>query len=270
MVAETNLGVGEYFGKAVRRRQAPCFLLTENQFLPDVRIPRHRHQLAHLTCIISGRFVEQYDDRTLECPTGTILLVPAARPHMDVIGPSGVHTLSVELSLRLHKQIKETSLVLDEPVILDSKPVSRLIDKIYSEFRSQDTGSLFMLSALAYEIIALAERSQVQQNGPAWLPAAMNSIHKGLSHGISLNRVAIEVGIHEAHLARTFRRIHGCSVGDYIRFLKLEQAKSMLGNTAQSISEIAVGAGFYDQAHFTREFRKSFGTTPSNYRKISK
>jgi AraC-like DNA-binding protein len=36
--------------------------------------------------------------------------------------------------------------------------------------------------------------------------------------------------------------------------------------TRQSMAEVALGCGFSDQSHFTREFRRHFGRTPRDYR----
>ena len=73
-------------------------------------------------------------------------------------------------------------------------------------------------------------------------------------------------GVHPTHLARTFRRLHGCTVGDYVRWLRLEKAKGALSATEKSVALVAVESGFYDQAHFCRLFKAAYGMTPSEYR----
>jgi AraC family transcriptional regulator len=74
------------------------------------------------------------------------------------------------------------------------------------------------------------------------------------------------VGVHPCHLAHTFRSHYGESIGSYIRKLRITWAIGQLGGEEQSISQIAANAGFCDQAHFTREFRKQVGVTPAAYR----
>jgi len=48
----------------------------------------------------------------------------------------------------------------------------------------------------------------------------------------------------------------------YLLALRLERARRLLENTEASLSDIAQRAGFADQAHFTRLFKRAFGTTP--------
>ena len=83
---------------------------------------------------------------------------------------------------------------------------------------------------------------------------------------LGLGAVADAVGRHPAHVARTFRRHFGCSLGEYLRRIRLEHAARRLRETDRSISEIALDAGFYDQAHFGRCFRAWASVSPRVYR----
>jgi hypothetical protein len=64
---------------------------------------------------------------------------------------------------------------------------------------------------------------------------------------------------------RAFRQRFGVTVCQYARNLGLEWAASQLASESP-LAEIAVKAGFADQSHFTREFRRHFGVTPGRYR----
>jgi transcriptional regulator GlxA family with amidase domain len=52
----------------------------------------------------------------------------------------------------------------------------------------------------------------------------------------------------------------------YLRKLRLRMASRALVHSPQSLVEVALGSGFSDQSHFTREFRRHFGRTPRDYR----
>ena len=62
--------------------------------------------------------------------------------------------------------------------------------------------------------------------------------------------------VHPVHLAQTFRKFYRCTIGDYVRSLRIEFACRQLAATKMPLSEIALLAGFADQSHFTRTFRK--------------
>jgi AraC-like DNA-binding protein len=71
-------------------------------------------------------------------------------------------------------------------------------------------------------------------------------------------------GLDRYELARQFRRLLGTSPHRYLVMRRLEQAKRLMSIGA-GLAETAADAGFSDQAHFTRHFRKAFGMTPGRW-----
>jgi AraC family transcriptional regulator len=47
--------------------------------------------------------------------------------------------------------------------------------------------------------------------------------------------------------------------------LRLERARRLLERPGAALSDVAVRAGFADQAHFTRLFKREFGVTPGAF-----
>jgi AraC family transcriptional regulator len=78
--------------------------------------------------------------------------------------------------------------------------------------------------------------------------------------------LASAVGVHPVHLARSFREAHGASVGEYLRRLRVEFAQREVLRTDAPLSEIALSAGFCDQSHFGRTFKRHTGVTPAQAR----
>jgi AraC-like DNA-binding protein len=67
-------------------------------------------------------------------------------------------------------------------------------------------------------------------------------------------------------LARQFRSLYGTSPYRYSLLRRLHFARARLGRTP--LAELALAAGFVDQAHFTRMFRSAFGLTPGRYARL--
>jgi AraC-like DNA-binding protein len=65
---------------------------------------------------------------------------------------------------------------------------------------------------------------------------------------------------------RKFRGSFHLTPQKYLRKLQMRMASRALVYTGQSLAEVALGCGFSDQSHFTREFRRHFGRTPRDYR----
>ena len=55
-------------------------------------------------------------------------------------------------------------------------------------------------------------------------------------------------------------------VRGYHRGLRLDGAARQLSGTAKPLADVAAGAGFYDQSHFTRAFKARFRMTPGAFR----
>jgi AraC family transcriptional regulator len=91
-------------------------------------------------------------------------------------------------------------------------------------------------------------------------------LHERLQENVGLGDIAEIVGVHPAHLARTFRRCYGCTVGDYVRSLRLERARQELRVSDRPLAEIALALGYADQSHFATSFKQQTGMTPGTFR----
>jgi len=74
-------------------------------------------------------------------------------------------------------------------------------------------------------------------------------------------------GLSRYELARQFRAAYGTSPYRYSLMRRLDFARSQLSGT-MPLAELALAAGFADQAHFTRMFRSAFGVTPGRYARL--
>lgn len=82
--------------------------------------------------------------------------------------------------------------------------------------------------------------------------------------GITLETAAAMLGAHPTHLVRAFRRETGVPPHQYLVGRRLDLARRLL-LAGERAADVAPLAGFYDQAHLTRHFRRLLGTTPATY-----
>ena len=71
-------------------------------------------------------------------------------------------------------------------------------------------------------------------------------------------------GLTRYDLARQFRAMCGTSPYRYLLMRRLEEAREQLARH-RPLVDVALDAGFADQAHFTRMFKAAFGLTPARY-----
>ncbi|GAA2801258.1 helix-turn-helix transcriptional regulator [Kribbella solani] len=85
-----------------------------------------------------------------------------------------------------------------------------------------------------------------------------------VTEGITLEAASRLVRAHPAHLVRAFSREYGLPPHRYLTGRRVDLARRYLldGHPA---AEVASLAGFYDQSHLNRHFRKLLGVTPSTF-----
>jgi AraC family transcriptional regulator len=134
-----------------------------------------------------------------------------------------------------------------------------------------DSAAPLVIEGLLLELVASASRLRdtgTESGRPHWLEEARDRIHAELPLRPSLSTLAQSVGVHPVTLARAFRQAFGCTVGEYIRNLRIERAAHQLTGTELSLAEIALAAGFSDQSHFSNLFRHHTGLSPSKFRRV--
>lgn len=87
-------------------------------------------------------------------------------------------------------------------------------------------------------------------------------MHAQLDRPVRVADLAREAGVHRVHLGRAFRDEFGETVGDYHRRIRIEWASRELALGAPGVTAVAQRAGFADQSHFTRFFKRIMGMTP--------
>ena len=79
---------------------------------------------------------------------------------------------------------------------------------------------------------------------------------------LSLDALAQEAGLSLAHFAHAFKESTGRAPHQHLMALRLAKARRLLEMPYVSLSDVAARAGFSDQAHLTRLFKREFGVTP--------
>ena len=86
-------------------------------------------------------------------------------------------------------------------------------------------------------------------------------------HEVGLEELAALASMSPFHFIRVFEKQVGITPHAYLIQVRVKAARQFLG-TGQRLADIAQKAGFSDQSHMTRAFKRIYGTTPARYRKI--
>lgn len=250
-------------------RLAP-FVLTETVYAAGTYLPKHSHERACFILVLRGTFDEIYERRGRACEPLSLIFRPAQETHSDRFHAHGGRCLNVEIDPQWLARVNADSPALSDSADFRGGEFSRLATRIYGEYRQPDEVSHLSLEALFLEIAARAARrtrgAACATRTPRWLEQARDLIHAQFREPLTLTGIAAFVNVHPVHFASVFQESYHCTVGEYIRRLKIEYACRELSRSDTPLVEIALDAGFYDQSHFSRTFKRLTGMTPTAYR----
>ncbi|WP_254560958.1 hybrid sensor histidine kinase/response regulator transcription factor [Dyadobacter diqingensis] len=83
--------------------------------------------------------------------------------------------------------------------------------------------------------------------------------------GFGVNQISINIGMSRPVVYRKLKALTGMSINEFSKNIRLKKAASILRTDSYNINEIAENVGFSDRRYFSREFRKVFSKTPSEY-----
>jgi AraC family transcriptional regulator len=257
----------KFHGKTLKSREVAGFTLKEIRHPAGVFIPKHAHANAHVGFILGGGFTETFTRKTLECRPLSVSYIAPGLPHRDDFR-NGVHCLVFEVSPARLAQIRHVA-ALREPVFVNGGRAAWLTLKMYGEGLRNDSASSLAIEGLALEILAelsFADTRLGEEKRPRWLEQAREFLHACFADPMTHDEVAKIVAVHPVYLATLFRRHFRCTIGEYIRRLRIDFAAREIADSDRSLCEIAVAAGFSDQSHFSKVFKHQTGLTPGNFR----
>jgi AraC family transcriptional regulator len=249
----------------VRSAEVNSFTLTELRFPPHLLQEEYEPELPYVALVLDGSLAKSFPGRKIELDETSGITMPAGATHGARFGPHGARVVIVKA-----KSGGTPAGSLDRLVELRGRGLNWLAWRLAEELYASDTAAPLAAEGLALEILAATSREtgtdRRRSRPPAWLGAAEELLRSRLFDALALSDVATAVGVHPTHLARVFRAHHGVSVGEYGRRMRLAWAATEISRGDTPLGVIATQAGFADQSHFTRAFKRFAGTTPARFR----
>jgi AraC family transcriptional regulator len=257
--------VKRFFGQTVCERRVGELSLVDSAHPGGSRLARHSHEHAYFCLNHGGSYSERYGRRERTCHPGMVVFHPPGEPHSEVHHTT-VCSLNVEVGSDWLAQLAELGGTFDQPAEFRDDAVATAGFSLLAELDRPEAD--LAIESLAWEIVAAAvlRRPVTDRGRPRWLVQAEELLEAAVGEPLTLGRVAAEVGVHPVHLAAIFRQFHGCSVGEYLRRRRLHHARRRLADSELPLARIAAEAGFADQSHLTRAFKRFTGMTPGRYR----
>jgi AraC family transcriptional regulator len=265
-----NLGPGCSNGAVLKSFDTAGFIMSEIGYAAKSRLSEHSHENAHFCFVLQGTYTELHNKQELCCGPSTLTFRPPGEIHEDEFHNQAVRVFTIEVPPKWIERLRQDSVYLGRSISFQGGAITRLSERIVKEFHQMDTAAGLIIEGLTLEIMAETARhssaQSVERNIPYWLKQAKDLLHERFAENLTLEQIASEVGIHPIHLASVFRQKYHCTVGEYIRQLRIEYACCEITRGKMSLVTIALNAGFANQGHFSSTFKRLTGVTPGVYR----
>lgn len=230
--------------------------------------PPHTHDTWTLCIVDNGGIRFDLDRHSRGAGTSGITVLPPGVVHDGRPADSNGFTKRV---IYLEASVLGENLIghaVDHPVIVDPSLRGK-ISTIHRALASADDAleaetrlGLIAECVSTHFGIRVDEKQWHQPNELAEQLRAFLDLR--LFETVTLASAGAALGASPTHLARCFSRTFGIAPHTYVLGRRIESSRRRL-LAGQSLAEVAIGAGFHDQAHFTRHFKRHLGVTPGRY-----
>jgi AraC family transcriptional regulator len=227
----------------------------------------HYHENPHISFVLHGGCLEKRNHKEIERLAGKITFYHSGEYHQSTHIRDASRHINLELlpSFLNEYDIKEAD--------LDDRAAKNLDIKffllgLYKELSARDNLSEISVHMLLLELIHHGTELKSKQNNYPWLRMVDELLQESWENPVSLDFLSATLNLHPVTISKQFHKYYHCTLGQYVRKIKIEKALTLIKSSDKSLTEIAYACGFADQSHFIRTFKKFTGLLPHVYRQL--
>lgn len=236
--------------------------------------PRHMHEEHCIVLMLRGREVTTCRGKTHTALPGNVLLINAEEVHSSQSFETEYKVIKIKQSIlnRIAFDIfgRESESPCFSEFINDDKVMFQLLLNLYRKLME----NLSLLEQES-EFVSAIEKLLTQQNKnysalqpvgmePRYVKSVRDYLKSHYAENVSLSQLASIADLSRFYLLRVFRNQMGVPPHEYQTQVRITQARKLL-RKGYSILETAFETGFFDQSHFSRNFKRITGRTPGQY-----
>jgi AraC family transcriptional regulator len=244
--------------------------VTETIHAGGTDLAPHTHEHPAFTIVLAGAVDESVEGTGFRGDTFSVLYKPGGARHANHYS-TRARSLIVELLPSSRVTLAHWLQKSDIPVLVSSGLSCALGLAVLRHFRSRSLGLTSTCEQLALDVCGrwTAHSSGVKEAGRRMDDVAEFIRGEALTP-LRLAAVAMRFGYHPVYLSRAFRRRHGMSIGEYVHRSRVAAVAEAVVRSDESLASIAQRAGFSDQSHFTRIFRRFTACPPAQLRRLAR
>ena len=235
-------------------------------------LPRHMHATYQLGLILKGTAKFYYRGAYHTVGAGSLITIELGEPHGgDSLEPWAFSFIFVEPEL-VARWLGGDGLTRFKH-FSPSQPLTQRLEHIYRQFISasgwEREEHLFTFLRELFGEHSEGTGGGVHQGSNAQEPKAValvkDHLHAYFYEGVTLESLATLTALHPNYLHQVFKASTGLTPYAYLTSLRLDHAaQSLRAGLPPAVA--AAAAGYTDQSHLTKHFRRYIGVTPARYR----
>lgn len=237
----------------------------------DHAYPMHAHDAWTLLIIDDGAVRYDLHHQEHGALGETVTLLPPHVPHNGRAATAGGFRKRVlyldygQLPAQLIGHAVDRPVLADPLLRLRVAQLHAVLDEPGEELQAESRLAL-IAGRLSWHLepATLGPGAPDSQPDPRLAHQLRDLLDARLPEAVPLRDAATALHAHPAHLVRTFTAEFGTSPHHYVTGRRVDLARGLLLDGLPP-GDVATEAGFYDQAHLTRHFRRLLGTTPARY-----
>lgn len=260
---------------SLEKNDFPIRILRQN-VRPDKLVP-HWHEHIEMLFLTHGSCNMTCGQNTFTAKKGDLVFVNDNELHFFDKADK-LEYLGLIINPEIFKSLDNNNFVV-ENLIQSDRHIEKIFSSISEESTKKSTGYKISIMGYVYELITYLIRNYPKEQSLS-TPSYENEITTNrkteilsyiLSHyadKLTTAELAKKWYLSEYYFCKFFKSTTGQSPMNYINRTRIEKSATLLKNTDESITNIAIKVGFNDVNYYSRTFKKFMNMSPTQYRKM--
>lgn len=263
-----SLKTGTYLGEVLNITQTGGLLAGTTSYREgDATGVMHHHENPHLSLVLSGGGVERRERSQFERLPGQVMFFHAGESHQCINKLFPAKNLNLEIEHAFLRGNAVTELAI-ATAVSRNPDVKFVMLRMYKELLAGDDFTDTSIKMLLLSAFGPDPAAGTQRARPPWVDVLHALLHDRWNEHLTLEDLSAGAGVHPVTVSKCFPKYFSCTLGEYMRKLKVEQSLRLIKASPLSLTDVAHECGFSDQSHFTRTFKRLTGLLPRHYKKL--
>ena len=222
----------------------------------------HSHNFYELFYITNGTIKHSLNSETDELSMGDVVFLRPGDIHCFLREPDNACAhRDLALTVPFYAKVK-----------IDIETLNKLeteLQKIGNADAEKNPSFYFALAELFKAKRNADLQGKQRDSAPEWILGLIAKLEMPEFFCLAPSEIFAELNYSKEYVSRTFRKVTGKTLTDYMNQRKLSLASVLIQNTDKSIERICFECGYNNVSYFYRTFRQTFGKTPHELRKIT-